>query len=425
MCECVLFQLQLWNTRTGQQIVCFYHAVKPVFTLDCRYLLYIDSGQTVITYCLKRMAPVHYVACPADDLLVLPVKHCHVVVTKWTADLPDVSVWDFCEGRLLDRLTDVSAGGIQDVSRDGVLAVDSDLQVFNLDSCTLMRRVGHDTDLAFVRLTYDGEYVVWVDMLSVRVGRVSDGSLIAHTCTHERLTSLCMLDCGYTLVVGREDGRILMMRLLPDSQQCQVICRPHSAEERTTVLRSYETCSNTAKASFDLMYQCSSQSVRDSELPRASDSIRGVLAQRAKVPLLSTAKFKSVDAVGDKFRRSYSTAAPISDSTSYHDIASSSECVDSLSPGADSRRSADDSDMMLSSSGECGMLSDRLSSSVSDVMALCTLDRRHATPPHHDTNSTPRTPAHRLFRLFQRGRRKKHRQTAGVRTDSRDRMPSV
>jgi len=81
-----VIQLQLWSTKTGEQIVCFYHAEMPVFTLDCKYLLYIDAGQTVITYCLQRMAPIRYMSCRAEHLMALPVRHRLVLVTSVAAD---------------------------------------------------------------------------------------------------------------------------------------------------------------------------------------------------------------------------------------------------------------------------------------------------------------------------------------------------
>jgi len=458
---CVLFQLQLWSTKTGEQIVCFYHAEKPVFTLDCKYLLYIDSGQTLITYCLNRMAPMRYIACKADQLLVLPVKHRLVLMTNWTscASSPNVTLWDFHEGRQLINLSNVAIGGIRDISKDGMFAVDANIQVFNLDTGALKSHVDHnpegDKDFSFVRLTDDGQYVVWVDKLFVKVSRTCDGALIAHACTHECPTSLCTLDCGYVLVVGREDGRILMMKLLPDCQQSLAVCRPHDAEERCRIIHSCQMCSDKVKASFDIIYQYSAHSVRDGELQRASESIRGILTQRAKAPLLSTAMSKATDATANKYRRSYSQLTPISDlhesgrltaASSYHDIASSSSCLDDLSPVAAYRCSADDSAVLTYAGDENAEMMRRHSRSVTDVMALCThkqrdvsLQSRGTTLPHATSKSSPagatspplRVPAHKFlsyfwdFRANIRSRRKKCRRQLEKDTDSRDRMPSV
>lgn len=413
-----------------------------MFTLDCNYLLYIDSNQTLITYCLHRMAPIRHLACHAEQLLVLPVKHNQVLMTSWPVSAcPDVTLWDFHQGRQLVSLSSVAAGGIRDMSKDGRLAVDANLQVFSLDTGQMRSQVDHnvdaDRDFTFVRLTYDGEHVVWVDKLSVKVSRVCDGSLIAQTCTHERPTSLCTLDYGYVLVVGGEDGRILMMKLLPVSQRC-FVGRPHSAEERSSIIHSSEACTDRVRASFDTIYQSGAHSVRDGELPRASESTRCILAHRAKAPLLSTAKLKMVDAAADKYLRSYSQMTPISDlseggaltgASSYHDIVSSTD--ESV---AVHRRSCDDSAVVMCGS-ESAMFTDRRSRSVTDVMALCTLQHRDAaaSPTAPVTSPPPlRTPAHKFLSYLSdfgatiRSRRRKHRRRqAAADANNRDRMPSV
>jgi len=59
------------------------------------------------------------------------------------------------------------------------------------------------------------------------------------------------------------------------------------------------------------LYQGAVQSVKDGDLLRASESIRSILAQRAKAPLLSTAVSKADTA--DRFHRSHSQLTPISD----------------------------------------------------------------------------------------------------------------
>jgi len=405
-------------------------------------------------YCLSRMAPLRYVACHAEQLLVLPVKHRLVLMTSWPPSCtssPSVSVWDVHEGRQLVSLTNVAIGGIRDISRDGMLAVDASVQVFSLDTGALKSRIDHqlegDKDFSFVRLTDDGQYVVWVDKLSVKVGRVSDGSLIAHACTHERPASLSTLDCGYVLVVGRQDGRILMMSLLPDSQQ--LASRPRNADERCTMMHRRLMFSDKLKAGLDTMYQCSVHSVRDAELQRASESIRSVLAQRAKAPLLSTAMSRiAVDPAADKYQRSYSQLTPISDlheasrltaAESYHDITGSASCLDDdLSPvTVADRRSADDD-----VAGE--HMLNRRSRSVTDVMASCTLKKHdvrfqsrgasltRAAAAAATAGSQARTPAQKFIGCLMdfganiRSKRKKYpRRRLVTDTDNRDRMPSV
>ena len=358
----------------------------------------------------------------------------------------------------------------QDVSKDGRRAVDADLQVFDLASGALLARVDPgDADVWTARLTYDGLYVIWLDRLSVRVARVADGALVAHACSHERPTGLCTLDARYTLVVGREDGRVLMMTLVPSRYAADGprspaegprygaegpryaaeglryaadgpryaaegprydaegprygaegpryaaegprygTTPPRSAAQRAALLHAAHNCDVSG---LDALYRrrCSGQATRDADLARASDTIRGALALRARAPLLSTATPKATDAAAwaagaaAEYRRSCSSS---------------------------SRGSADD--LVAVASDVAGAGEDplsRRSHSVTDLLAVCTLTR--STPP---PLRTPPSAAHKhkffgclwdFGATIRSRRRKKHRRRTTADTDSlRDRVPSV
>jgi len=78
---------------------------------------------------------------------------------------------------------------------------------------------------------------VWSASVEVRVGRVSDGSLVARTSTHETLTCLdCSMDAGYVVVAGRTDGRLLTMRLLLEDDHRLAETTARDAEERRRTL---------------------------------------------------------------------------------------------------------------------------------------------------------------------------------------------
>lgn len=80
-------------------------------------------------------------------------------------------------------------------------------------------------------------YVTWSAGVEVRVGRVSDGSLVARTSTHETLTCLdCSMDAGYVVVAGRKDGRLLTMKLLLDNDHRLRETTARDAEERRRIL---------------------------------------------------------------------------------------------------------------------------------------------------------------------------------------------
>lgn len=90
-----------------------------------------------------------------------------------------------------------------------------------------------------IRVVYaDGDrYVIWSAGVEVRVGRVSDGSLVARTSSHETLTYLdCSMDAGYVVIAGRKDGRLLTMKLLLDDDQRLREITARDAEERRRIL---------------------------------------------------------------------------------------------------------------------------------------------------------------------------------------------
>ena len=48
----------------------------------------------------------------------------------------------------------------------------------------------------------------------MKVCRLEDGRIIANTSTHEEVTSLQLLEFGYLVVIGREDGHVVTMKLM-------------------------------------------------------------------------------------------------------------------------------------------------------------------------------------------------------------------
>ena len=294
MCTCCVEEdnkiIHLWSIRDGKIVLKFQQAACPVFTYDGKFLLYIDSGQTLVAYCLGKMAPIRFIACQADTLLPLPVKHRLVLATKFLAKtgrvLPPalVSLWDFHESKEVATLFNVAPGGIRDVSKDGRLAVDGWLQVYNLTNGLLGASFDcdseedNDKEFLFVRLTYDGKYAIWVDEFSVKVGRVEDETLIAHTSTHERPTSLEIMDLGYILILGREDGRLLIMKL--------VISQNSTYRPSTYALRSefFIDSEHLPTDGLDMMYCQSPRSIRDGEHFKSTETLKTIMTQRVKKP---------------------------------------------------------------------------------------------------------------------------------------------
>ena len=56
--------------------------------------------------------------------------------------------------------------------------------------------------------------IIPLQELTLKVCRLEDGRIIANTSTHEEVTSLQLLEFGYLVVIGREDGHVVTMKLM-------------------------------------------------------------------------------------------------------------------------------------------------------------------------------------------------------------------
>jgi len=269
-------ELWLWSMDGTHETVVFRKAGRPVFTLDGDYLVYVDSGEIVVAYSLREMAPrfrVHL--SEAGQLTALPVNHRTVLIAVGQTKPVSVYAWKFGKDtELCLRMRGVAASGLEDVSKDGVLAVDRLLQVFDVASGTIVSRFwpigggagsssGELTEVAFVRLTYDGRFVVWAEGMTIVVGCVSDGFIVASVSAHERVTSLSTTDFGYVVVAGRADGRLLTMKLVAGLRVPPY--RPSAAADRRNFLLDAENCSDATLSSLDPVYQRRATSVDDDD----------------------------------------------------------------------------------------------------------------------------------------------------------------
>jgi len=262
-------ELWLWTVDGSQKTVVFRQAGRPVFSLDGDYLIYVDSGEIVVAYSLREMAPRFRVDVQgADQLTPLPVNHRTVLVSVGQYKPASVYAWRFGkeDAELSLRLRGVAASGLEDVSKDGALAVDRLLQVFDVATGAIASRFWPTDSVAgasFVRLTYDGRYVVWSESATIVVGRVWDGSVVASVSAHERVTSLATTDLGYVIVAGREDGRVLTMKLVSG---LRVPCyRPTTVADRRHFLLDAENCQDPTLKTLDPLFQRRAQAVDDDD----------------------------------------------------------------------------------------------------------------------------------------------------------------
>ena len=143
-----LAELKLWSIEGSHETVVFQKAGRPVFTLDGDYMVYVDSAEIVVAYSLRGMAPRFRVNLRgAGQLTAVPVHRRTVLVTVTDDSNPSaagVSVYSWRFGREDSQLRllvrGVAASGLADVSKDGVLAVDRLLQVFEVSTGLIVSR---------------------------------------------------------------------------------------------------------------------------------------------------------------------------------------------------------------------------------------------------------------------------------------------
>ncbi len=305
----------LWSLQNGERLRTYAHASSPVFTLDSVYLLIILERESIIVLELKVLNPLTQIVCNVDHLQVVPNSH-HVVLATRYPDIDEdddesgvhrnaqVTTWYFHCGRIMTRFHDVHASGICDISKDGLRAVDGALQVFDLKTgCVLcgFNDCHAEGDYTFIQLTYDGQYLIWVDGLSLKVGRVQTGNIVARISMHEKPTSLTLLDYGYIAVIGREDGHLVTLRLLCE-EDAGVLREPYlSLTERCACLLDIPVCADGAVNTFDPFFQMKPTRVKDSELPKLSEDLQVTLKGQANVPhsIIKTPSLSDLVNIGD------------------------------------------------------------------------------------------------------------------------------
>lgn len=280
----------LWDLCKGVEVICFEDAVSPVFSFDGQNLFYVYKRELVICYDLKTLAPAFKISEKADRLQAIPARRGSILLTRFASKYAStISVWNFQEVENSPKIIIRSSSptGIQDISKDGKLAVDGYLQVFDLETGILVVRLGTcppTVELNTVRMTYDGKYVVWVESVSVKVGRVLDGAIIGNTSTHERTTCLHTMNFGYVLVLGREDGHLLTMKLIDQTNE-RIVYTPENSQDRRQLLLSIDVCPPEVRRLFDGCYQEEHlQPMSDSDIPQVDERVSSQLIDYAYVP---------------------------------------------------------------------------------------------------------------------------------------------
>ena len=286
-------EMKLWSTIKGTQLLVFGNVASPIFTYDSAHLLFVQGGHTLHAYSLDKLDMVNSIHYGGDKLQSIPNQPHLVLVTKYTRGLLDkrhethVSVLNFRKQKLVRNLTGIAPIGILDMSKDGQLAVDGYLQVYDLLRDRPMFPLALATGVAekeynYVKMTYDGKYVIWIDELTVKACRRSDGKIIGNISTHEKPTCLELTDAGYLIAIGREDGHLFTVRLV-DNDGTKETVQAKDYQGRISELLNKRGCSPSALAEFDPVFQQYPLALKDTQLLCASKDMQDMLLNRAMV----------------------------------------------------------------------------------------------------------------------------------------------
>ena len=297
----------LWNIKEKTKVTQLKDASCAIFTPDCKYMLCIQDDNTLVSVFLREYTKRKKQLGHMDTLQFLPAHQGVVLITSHNTSSTgsdscssegesDAVMFDFIDNRIIGRLTNLAPQGVASFSMDGRLCIDYALQVYSLPTgessfyiqTESSKRRPDAENFSFVHLTYDGRYAVWTEDLTIRVCRLADRCMIGNMSTHEKPTMVEILDYGYMLAVGREDGHILTIKLIdPESTpkwECVHRNTAWTAKSRTRAVLTRCQCTETEINSFELNKRQLPEQFPDSELFSASTHLSNRLMRKAKVP---------------------------------------------------------------------------------------------------------------------------------------------
>lgn len=226
--------------------------------------------------------------------------HPNIILITCFPD-PDDQI-EYSQIKLLDVVNDevvleleaVGPTGIKDISRDGRVGIDGYLQVFDLTTGQMLIKLAGEQIqdnleerpelFNLVCLTYDGKYAIWVDHLIMKVCRLADGRIIANTSTHEKPTSICSTDFGYFIVIGREDGHVIPLKLFDARATTESQLFSGTADDRLSNILNHSAVPDDVISTFEEKFQEKSDIISDMELPKIRRHLQKSLIEKSRVP---------------------------------------------------------------------------------------------------------------------------------------------
>ena len=324
--ECI-DEVKLWRIDDGQPyaVTTFEHARQPVFSTSGRHVFFVEKSRCIEVFDLTHQRGVSSLpgGGGAIDLIqTVPKAPDTLLATEMPCDVVDsgkadasfvpshkyqsleeelrakkadtkrtyatCSLWCISTCKIMAKIQFVAPGGIRDFSKDGGYCIDGYLQVFKVGTghrvCDLNPKEDN-TEYSLVRLTFDGQFAIWADQdqCCVRAVRVVDGRDVGFISTHEKPVSLELLDYGYVVVIGREDGNMLTVKLVAGSGFIKGGFQPPDVRQRAHALLGTQYSEGLLNK-LEPPYGAAIAPTSDKHLPEIAKDIQLQLLNEAKVP---------------------------------------------------------------------------------------------------------------------------------------------
>ena len=208
----------------GEELFVIPKACSPVFTSGSHAVCLIkpstlsvinlsdDLTQEVLT--LKgEYSHIRFIPNQSDQVILIPDKGVKGTLT----------VFDIKIGMEVSKIQKVGGFPIVDISEDGRICVDSGQTVYDLRKGKKLGKFSSPgtESKQFVKLTHEGRFVIWADKSPadcIKAADIREKKLVATVATHCKVTSLDVMENGYYVVAGCENGQVLPFKLHTDTK---------------------------------------------------------------------------------------------------------------------------------------------------------------------------------------------------------------
>ncbi|XP_064619858.1 NACHT and WD repeat domain-containing protein 2-like [Lineus longissimus] len=208
----------------GQKIILYNLAQKeavrefendPVMTLTDSHVIARDDEKIIIAAMPYDVLTILDTGFVVSAINLVPNNPRLVLASEKKDKSCDVHFIDFISGSVIGKISRVSKHGISDISKNGAIIIDKKLHVYSVKDMNCLGRIRALSDNIDAKLSFDGRYTYWLDKENamVRAYHIENGKPIAQCDLHAEPVSLKLAQFGYHIIIGCQDGRLVMLRL--------------------------------------------------------------------------------------------------------------------------------------------------------------------------------------------------------------------